>query len=106
MRAALAPEALGRRTVCEGNLAQYPAPIGHISFPCPLCVTQLAGSLARRFANASVIHPRWIRCKTAFRFPNASPNAYAVGVPIPQSICITDICIYIWIDIYLSLIHI
>ena len=55
MRAALAPEALGRRTVREGNLAQYPAPIGHISFPCPACATQLAGSLARRTALASVI---------------------------------------------------
>ena len=69
MRAALAPEALGRRTVCEGSLAHYPAPIGHISFPCPACATQLAGSLARRTALASVTQ---FIGSGAIRFPKLS----------------------------------
>ena len=57
-----------------------------VLFPGLAGRTQLAGSLARHFALASVIHSQWIRCKTGFRFPAASPSACAGGVWIPHGI--------------------
>ena len=41
---------------------------------------------ARRGFMGTPYHPRWKRCKTAFRFRNASSNAYAVRVSIQQNI--------------------
>ena len=47
----------------------------------------------KMFSLLSMIHPRWIRCKTAPRFRNASPKASAVGVSIPEYL-IDYICLH------------
>ena len=61
-----------------------------VRFPGPAGVTQLPGFTAKRGAPASVMHRRWIWCTTALQFADASPNAFAVGVPISQSVRLTD----------------